>query len=371
VSQAHAVSDPNYLTEECQTYTEDYHVFAVVDYLNSADAQACYAQHRTLLFDLSGNHGGQDYFNSLAPYDWSPADMATDRQQKTKIEGLAAEGFFSGGTAVQPYHLGVLVPGEPRETDIYQRVTVPEVQKLGVTQVEDATLREDSVQDYAADVQSAVVTFEAHGVNHVMVQGSATGGAGGTALLFMEGAYKQDWFPTYGLGSNDAPGALEQQNSSVLAELKNSYAVGWAEGADVETANGDPWPPASGPGAQCLAIQKQGGVPPFAHRTDALIAFSYCDTILLLWQATQGVSNLTAQTFEAGVQRLGSSYQTASSYSTYIAPGHWDAPAGYRLLYADPNCSFTNDSGSQVNQLCFKFKSTTTYRAPDMSSGEP
>ena len=372
VSQAHAVSDPNYLQEDCQNYTEDNHVFAVVDFLNSADAQTCYAQHRTFIFDLAGNHGGEDYFRQLSPFDWSPVDMATDRQMKTKIQGLDQLGFFSNGTVTSPVHVGVLVPNEPREASIYNNVTVPELERLGISasNIEDATLREDSTQDYASDIQSAVVTFNAHGVNHVLVQGSASGGAGGTALIFMEGAYKQQWYPYYGLGSNDAPEALEQQNSSVQQELKNAVAVGWAPGADTETANGDAWPPRSGPEARCLAIEKSENIT-FAHRADALLAFSFCDAVLLMWQATEGATTLTDASFGAAIASLGNAYQAASAYASSLSSGQWDAPNGYRLLYADPNCSYTDDSGSQANHICFKYKSFTTYQAPALSSGEP
>ncbi|MDQ6747292.1 MAG: hypothetical protein M3010_04190, partial [Candidatus Dormibacteraeota bacterium] len=376
VSQAHAVSDPNYLEEVCRNFTEDHHVFAVVDFINRLDAEACYPQHHTLLFDESPEQGDQAYYKSLYPYLFSPAMMAADRQQKTKLAGLNQVGYFNTGSATASYKLGVIMPDDPRQQQIYDRITRPLLARYGVKNIEDpAKVRESSIQALAQDLQSAVVRFAADGVDHVIIQGNAGGGEGGAALLFMRGAFKQQYYPRYGLGTNDAPGALEKQQGGVQPELSGgpvfkkdnaAVSVGWAGGGDVEDANGDPWP-SSPAEKRCVDIENAATPKPqtYASRVDALVALGQCASILLLWQATKGMTTLTADNFARAALALGTAYESGTSYASQLGPNHFDSPSGFRLFHAEDACA--NVGG----HVCFRSNSPTVYPAATIDDSEP
>lgn len=377
VSNAEAESNPSgYLTQVCDTYTQDYHVFAVVDFINNLQAEDCYAQNHTLLLDESPEQGDLAYYQLMSPYVLSPSAMASDREQKTKIQGLSQLGFYTSvssdqATLKQPFRLGVLVVENPLEQNIYNKVTVPELARAGVpsNQVEAYQIREDSVQNEETDIQSAVVKFEQDGVNHVLTQGSPGGGEGGMVLFFATGAYKQQYHPLYGLGSTDAPGALStlpEFSTQLADQLKGAVGVGFAMGNDVPDQYADPWPPKSGPEKKCMDIEQADGIPPFSNRSAAGVAMSWCDAILLLQQAGAGLQhNLTGPNLFAAARALGSAYVSDTSYGSFLGGDHYDAPAAYRLLYEDPNCSVNGSS------FCFKYKSTNDYAAATMSGGEP
>jgi hypothetical protein len=259
----------------------------------------------------------------------------------------------------------------PQMDDIYNHLTVPELARIGVNNVEFFKVRESSIQALASDEQSAVIKFQQDGVTHVMTQGSAGGGEGGMALLFMLGAYKQQYHPRYGLGSNDAPGALEgyqrqQGRQPVMSDqLPHALSVGWQEGSDVEQPNGDPWPPtAQGAEKRCYDIESAAGVS-FPDRTGFAIASSQCDALFLLQQSAQGLTTITAQALSDQALKLGNSYQVASGYAGYIGYNHFDGSEGYRLLHEEANCDNGNES------VCFKFTSFNTYQPLNVSSSEP
>ena len=369
VSNARAVSDPNYLETVCQTFTEDFHVFAVVDYVNSLNAKACYAQHHTLLVDGSPEQAGQQLYRDLYPYLWSPSSMGSDRAMKTKLQGLNQLGYFQGG-ASPTYKIGVLLPDVPLERAIFNQVTSPGLHAYGVSNITPFFFAETgSVQGFLAAEQAAVAKAEANGINHIITEGVFSGGEGGLALGFMISAYKQGYHPRYGFGTTDDPAGLAGAVGGSYAvpkdQLPNAVAVGWNGGSDVQDQYGDPWPaPASTLAGQCIKIMRDGGMPASTYptRADAFVAFGLCEMLWFLQDATAGYTNLNVATFADHAIRLGSRLRLAGEYAAFLGPNHLDGPNGYRQIYAVTACADGNP--------CFKYKSFDIFPAPAIGPNE-
>jgi hypothetical protein len=176
---------------------------------------------------------------------------------------------------------------------------------------------------------------------------------------------------TYGLQSQDGPDALAYLEPS--AQLAHAIAVGYWPWADTSTANSDGFP-GSPAEAQCFQIMNAAGIatpnPPGRDGEATAGMTALCDGLFLLYQGAQGLGqNLSAATFSAAAERLGTSYQDAFGYAGNgdVGPGHHDAVDSYRMLHWDPGCSNGYDGGTgKGTQGCWKLDSRTSYRSPEV-----
>ncbi|MGI8608471.1 MAG: hypothetical protein ACR2MY_04470, partial [Candidatus Dormibacteria bacterium] len=341
-----ASTDPTQAEKLCTAFTEQDHVFAVVNAaLNQSEsASACYAQHHTLMLDNELFHEDDTFYRQLYPYLWTPSHLNSARMAEANIDGLQAQGYFAPGIK-----LGVLYIGGPVGDRIYNDDFVPRLAHYGVQVTDHHSLDPNAdTQSNQAALNNAVVSFETKGVNRVMF---ATDSGGSIAVSFMLQSKSQTYHPIYGLSSYDAPQAIAA-TGAVPDQLANAKASGYAMFLDVNDADGAPWP--TGPQETlCNKIMADGGQS-FTSRTSAgLSALPLCDGMFLLQQATQGLgANLTIQGFAQGVNGLGSSFKAAVPYATTIDGRHQDLASAYRTTAYESSCG------------CWRYRSAAA-RAPD------
>ena len=331
-------TDPNQEAALCTKFTQDDHVFAVVDIEYNPDYGACYAHAHTLVVTTQTNQGDTQLIDHLSPYVFAPVAPPNERQIQVHVDGLAQQGFFGKTDKV-----GIIVADDPMVRRDFNDVGMPHLSRAGVSNPDIYYINPYAdTGTKARDLGTAVTHMHGNGDTEVVLFGDSGGGA---TLISMAAAKGQGWFPKWGLDTSSAPGALETI-TEISDEVKNAVVVGYNRSFDAESDRGGDPVPASPQEKQCVDIYKAAGIT-FATRLNSVVAYRYCDYAFLLKQASEGLgANLSIQTWAAQAMRLGTSYMSVNAYhATYN--GQPFGTDGYRLLAYAANCS------------CFRYTSQT------------
>jgi hypothetical protein len=174
-------------------------------------------------------------------------------------------------------------------------------------------------------VQSSVLKFRSAGVDHVM----SSAIPGGIGVAFQPTAQSQDYHPRYGLTSYDAI------NGMAADQATNALAVGWWL-HDVNQAQEIANPTTK----LCRSIFATNGSANI--RSQELLAFAYCDFMLLLHQTSQALdpaARLDGAALAQLLDRTGPSYASSRSLATVLRSAQRDGAAGLRALRFDLPCS--------------------------------
>jgi hypothetical protein len=332
-------TDPNQEAALCTKFTQDDHVFSVVDIESNLDYGACYAHARTLVIEAQTYQGDTAIMDHLAPYVFDSTTPPNERAFLVHVDGLAQQGFFGKTDKV-----GVIVADDPLIRRDYTQVAQPHLARAGVTNPDIYYINPYSdTGTKARDLGTAVTRMHSNGDTEVVLFGDSGGGA---TLITMAAAKGQGWYPKWGLDTSSAPGALETI-SEISDEMKTSVVVGYNRTYDAESDKGGEPVPASAPEKLCVDTYKAAGIS-FATRLNSVVAYRYCDYAFLLHAASQGLgANLSIQTWAAQAWRLGTSYMSVNAYHATFN-GRPYGTDGYRLLGWDTGCS------------CFKYTSATS-----------
>jgi hypothetical protein len=120
-------------------------------------------------------------------------------------------------------------------------------------------------------------------------------------------------------------------------------AVGWWPAYDVNPAQS----PNNPAGARCLAVARRAGVPVNSlferSETETL-----CEGVWLLQAGWRGAPRLTAASLRAGVDALGTSFDSPSTMASRFGPGISDGVAALRRLAFDDACDCFRYTSSPV-----------------------
>jgi hypothetical protein len=331
-------SDPNQASAICTRFTQDDHVFSVVDIEPSADYEACYARARTLVFATSPYSGDTPYLQKVAPFVFVPTMPPVERGIQAHVDGLIQQGFFGKLDKV-----GILVSDDPMIRPNFQQIALPHLARAGVANPDIYYINPYSdTATVARDIGTAVTKMHANGDTEALLFGD-TGGA--ATLVSMSAAKGQNWYPKWGLDTTSSPAALETI-SAVADELKNATVVGYYRTGDAESDKGGDPVPATPQEKACLDIYRAAGIT-FATRLNSPVAYKYCDYAFILRQAAQGLgATLSVQTWAVQAARMGTAYTPINAYHASFN-GHPYGADGYRMLGYDTGCS------------CFKYTSPT------------
>jgi hypothetical protein len=331
-------SDPNQEAALCTKFTQDDHVFSVVDIETNLDYGACYARAHTLVVEAQTYQGDTQLVDHLSPYVFISTTPPGERQFQVHVDGLAQVGFFGKTDKV-----GVLVADDPLIRRDFNQVALPHLARAGVTNPDIYYINPYAdTGTKARDLGTAVTRMHGNGDTEVLLFGDSGGGA---TLITMAAAKGQGWYPKWGLDTSSAPGALETI-SQISDEMKTAVVVGYNRTYDAESDKGGEPVPASPQEAACVNIYKAAGIT-FATRLNSVVAYRYCDYVFLLRQAAQGLgANFSIQTWAAQAMRLGTSYMSVNAYHATFN-GQPYGTDGYRMLGYDAACS------------CFKYTSQT------------
>jgi len=331
-------TDPNQEAALCTKFTQDDHVFSVVDIESNLDYGACYAQAHTLVVEAQTYQGDTQIMEHLAPYVFDPTTPPDERAFQVHADGLAQQGFFGRADKV-----GVIVADDPLIRRDFNDVAMPHLARAGVTNPDIYYINPYSdTGTKARDLGTAVTHMHSNGDTEVLLFGDSGGGA---TLITMAAAKGQGYYPKWGLDTSSAPGALETI-TEITDEMKTAVVVGYNRTYDAESDKGGESVPASPQEQLCIDTYKAAGIT-FATRLNSVVAYRYCDYAFLLHQASQGLgANLSIQTLMAQAWRLGTSYMSVNAYHATFN-GRPYGTDGYRMLGFDTGCS------------CFKYTSPT------------
>jgi hypothetical protein len=321
-NQPYAIHDQ----QICDYFAQGVHPVAIIEL-----SSACLMSHGIVTLE-NGAFNPTGYEAQYANTYFQPETLAIDRYAVPYVQGLLAQGFFSGDVRV-----GALFPSGGVNADAGVAALKSALAQAGVHLAASYTLgalgSSAGVPGLIADMGSALIRFRLANVNRVV----SVDQGGINIALFMEVAQPQGYHPHYGISTLNEPNLLLATPSIAVPQLHGAVGVGWSPITDVG-------PDAEGPvpaqRAQCEAIFQRAGVN-IGGRTDAgqYRANAVCDDLFLLRRALAGRNDLSPAAVRAGIESLGTSWISNIDFGTRLDPSHHDGAGAYRLMAFDDSCA--------------------------------
>lgn len=337
VDMATAVNEPDRTSAEvCAAFTQDRKVFAVILSVPPlASMRSCLAKANTPLIAGGNFNIGQPAYDRSPDLLYSPGTITTDRAIKLLVDSLMARKFFSSWDTVRgapgqaPVKLGLLYAENPDAqytAAAYKRELAARGLKITAT-VSYAS----NLQAAMSATQGAILKFKSQGITHVV----------GASVFFLQGAERQGYRPRYVIPPSIGRGYAA---NSPTAQMKGSMTVGWRPPSDVEAAQ-DPGD-VSKAETLCKQVMKAKGQRYETSRPTLSSMVSVCDVTFVLRDALNGQSALSNAVLRAGVERLGSRWQSSQTWVSTFSPRMHASAAAVRDVAFDAGCS------------CMKYTST-------------
>ena len=316
----------------CANFTYDHHVFAVATVAQTTlSFRACLARRGVAFAGASLSNSGAEEFSSYPGF--FQADTANlDVVGRTLVTGLADAGYFTsrGG---QPMRIGLLHTDSPAFNRAVARSFEPALKARGLKLDARASYPSpDSTADaggMGAAMSNAELRFSTDHITHVLVleqQGALSG-------AFMSVAEGQQYRPAYGLTSQ----SLLQSSLALnypATQQSGAMAVGWLPAADVIASDQGSNPART----RCLQVLRAGGQT-FADANAEIGALAYCDSALLLQAAANRATGpLTLRSLISGVEALGGSYRSPSTFASVFGTHRHDAADRFRIVHFVDAC---------------------------------
>lgn len=190
----------------------------------------------------------------------------------------------------------------------------------------------NSLSDSSAAINNAVLSFQARGIDHVLIQDGPAGlfkGAGLT-LLFLQSAENQGYRPRYGFNANNAPGnsALPaRQQRGMLAITNSNFEPSSDEGIAPNQAR-----------ERCFAVMNKARVDVSSDATQVQAAQA-CDYVWFMEQTLRRAGTPTRSAFLQAVDGTGTAFAASFVYGTRLQPGRRDGAELFRTSRFDDGCS--------------------------------
>lgn len=305
----------------CSHFTEDHRVVAVLGSginFTPASFYDCLDRAGVSVISSGGSSDRQDL--AKRPLMLLANAMTLDRTVASTVEGLAAQGWLAEGARV-----GVVTYDEPTFRRAVAGPLRQALKQRGATLTEEQYVQfPQSTAGYgpiAAQTSNAVLRFNTERIDRVLF--IEVGGE--IALFFMQAAESQGYRPVYGLSSNDG-GAVLAANVP-KAQLRGARGIGWVPSIDVAPDH-DPLTKAAGR-QRCLKIFAAEGVT-FSSANALAIGTTQCDLLRVLELAGARAGAMTGQGIAAGAMQLGTSFESAVTFSTAFGRDRRDGAASYR-----------------------------------------
>ena len=331
--QASEVNDNNL----CQRITQSDKAFlAVLHGQIHHSARDCYAARKTLAFEGAAYGFGKSFYDDHAPFQWSPSYADYDQTSRALVQTIKERKWLVGETKA-----GIVLWDDKPYHEIADKTLVPLLKGLGVTVVKAAVSNAD-IGSIENGIHAAAQTMVANQVDHLLFLGSAP-----LQPFFVQQNQQNRQF-VYALNTFDVPRymAVNFPNNMVGA-----IGIGFSPVDDVL----DPQHRFPQPGLEtvCRDIYKRYGVEMPGRYVDGVFnskqALSYCESTLLLKKAADAVSGeLTAASWTAVAQRLGTSFQAAQTFATSYGPDKHTGASAFRDITYSVECKcMTYTSGNR------------------------
>jgi len=298
--------------EACAAWTQDDHVFLAFDFGRNNDTlNQCMTDAGVVQVTNSFGLADSSTFTRF-PYMVDYASPAIDRMVRFQVESLFNQGFYSQAKGPAPggNKLGLIAYDDPAFHTAADALDDALAAK-GLRLADKVFVQRDTTPAEIAPsvnaIKSAALRFKEEGITHV--QFLMTSNAFGQ-LTFEEASDQLQYWPRYGLSSNDGAQALiatmEQASpGSSKRILSMAVGVGWTPLFDVPRADytGDAESPALRHCKQVLA--DAGGGFDDAARNQETIAAAFCDSYYYLRAAVNaGGSVVNQQSWLNGVATI-------------------------------------------------------------------
>lgn len=316
----------------CALFTQDHKAIAAVDpTAPSPGLGACLARRGAV---LSG--GGAAVFSEAdlrtAKTMWGPYLLSGERMVRQLVARTDAMGWFVKGDKV-----GVLyADASPYNSlkDLARR----ELQARGIAVAAEAGYAAGDPSQMSAQMSGLALKFKAAGVKRIVVVDCCAQ----VLLLFTTAARSQGYHPMYTITSADVPNTVESLVSP--SDLAGAVGIGWAPAIDVAPARA---PRPNSASALCTSIYKAAKVDTSGALAGGFAA-GYCDGFLFLHDVYARAGSTSLPAWRSTVDRLGGSYVSPVTFTTWFGPGRFDGVQQTRDLRYDTGCS------------CFRYSSPLT-----------
>ena len=331
----------------CTYFTQDHHVFAMIDGAPAADARKCLQKHGVAYL------GGSLIKPSLWGNEVDAYATELPRMFATLVPGLASLGWFSPWNSVTASagtlraKVGIVTSDSPDDNHAVDGVLVPALRAVGYAPNPGDIIRITPPQGFgddgavAAAIDAAVLKLNSDGVDHVILND----GNGSLSLLFNTYAYSQNYFPRYGGSSGNAWQVFLSAGDLQPKTLNGALGIGWQPLFDVPYGKGD-GPEPNAARHRCFAIFRAGGTP----HTDAASAGGQaegCDVAFLLPTLFTGYKGpLNLDVFLARVNALGTSYQLSSAFGSRFSSTQHAGIGEYKAMAFTASCKCIRYTGS-------------------------
>jgi hypothetical protein len=311
----------------CTYFTEDQHVFAVVNSIPLPSMRACLQQHNTPTIDAGQTTISQSEYNKYASIVYGAGEMTSDLVYRLEINSLVERGFFTGWDTLNgtpgsaPVKIGLLYPDTIDGRAIWQ-IKVRTLAAHGF-KVTDTVSYPGTLDGATSANQSAVLRFKQDGITHVI----------GAGLVFWENADNQHYRPRYEILPGG--GYLVAQNAPPT-QMHGAMTVGWQPTNDVDAAH-DPGDPSAAT-TLCKSIMKAAGQD-YTDRSTLASMEQNCDVLFTLRDSLTKTGQLTLPGLRAGIEGLGTRWLSAQTWISNFSPRqHASASAVRDQIYND-TCS--------------------------------
>jgi ABC-type branched-subunit amino acid transport system substrate-binding protein len=312
----------------CTQFVQDHKVFAAVLHGQiHQEARDCYVQRKTLALEGANYGFSADFYKRGAPYIWAPSIADYDETSRALVATLKSRNWFAGDPQV-----GVVRWDDQPYKDVLERSLKPALQGAGVRNVVEQSVSNADIAGIQTGLNAAIRAFNAAGVKRVFFLGSAP-----LQPFFFDSAKNQGASFIYAMTSFDSP---RYNMERYKPQMVGALGIGFSPANDLL----DPQHPFPQPGreTECVNIYKAYGITFPARVNDKSTtrqAMSYCETTLLLKAAADKVQgDLTAASWSAAAESLGSSFPMAMTHTTRFGPGDHTGAATYRVLQYDTAC---------------------------------
>jgi hypothetical protein len=321
--QASEVNDNNM----CQAITETDKAFlAVLQGQIHHSARDCYAAKKTLAFEGAAYGFGKSFYDAHSPYLWSPGYADYDQLSRALVRTIRERKWLAGETKV-----GLVLWDDKPYHDIADKTLVPLLKAAGV-EVQQASVSNSDIGSIENGIHAAAQTMVASQVDHLLFLGSAP-----LQPFFVQQNQQYEQFK-YALTTFDVPRYMAV---NFKRNMVGAIGVGIAPVDDVL----DPQYAFPQPGleTECRDIYKKAGVDiPGRYIEDVFNskqAISYCESTLLLKKVADQIPRvLTGAAWTAQAEKLGTSFQAASTFGTSYGPSKHTGATSYRDIVFDQGC---------------------------------
>jgi hypothetical protein len=330
---------------QCAAFTRDHHVFAALAASRPTPSYLqCLSKSGVVLLDDQLVQTGAATFRKFP--NWVNVNgWDLDRVAAVQPPALKDQNYFTpwnvatgapGGSATK---VGIITFDDTAFAHAVDKVLIPGLAKAGQGKPEvvrvSAPQTDAQVGGLTAALQSAVLRFRSHHVDHVII--FETGGV--LTLFFTKAAESQHYRPRYAASTNNGSQALIDGAGLPKAQFEGAVGFGFSPLLDLPySQNTLDGPYSNAMRRHCHTLATADGQQ-FTDANGEATATTPCNELYLLRDAlkTQG-KTVSADSIFAGLNALGSKFEASGSLGTRFSSSRHDGGSGYRYWAYQDSC---------------------------------